>query len=181
LAQIFKSIPIQYYILVISDWTEFHLKEGGKWSNIKREYIRGKGTAIEEEVLSDKRIRLAKHDYDETPVEVRINCTLNIFEEYRDSDIIYLTEKGDIKSTTVRIIVEGKEITSPLENDRNDPRNERNPREFPVPVARHLPTSKLRKIFRWMKRQWTLHDKIIIFIIGTILTIITILVAKGVL
>ena len=143
LAKIFASVPIQYRILTTSDWTWFHPKEGGNWSNIQVEYIKGRRSLTKDTIFDEKVIKIHKHPLDKTPVEVRVNCTLNIIQQYRDGVIRYLIEKGDIESTTVEIIVEGKEITR-LENTRNVLRNSRNPKEFPVPVAKHLPTNRLR-------------------------------------
>lgn len=106
------------------------------------ECIRGRERLTEEIVFNDRRIWVRKNSYDRTPVEVRVTCTLNIIGEYRDADIRYLIEKGDIESTTVRIIVQGKEKTR-LENTGSVRGNPRNPMEFAVPVAGHLPTRKL--------------------------------------
>lgn len=142
LAKIFTSVSIQYHILTTSDWTEFHLKEGGNWSNIQVEYIRGR-RSLTEKSFNETRIKLHKNTYDKTPVEVRVNCNLDIYNKSRDAEILYLIEKGDIESTTVRIIVEGKEIAH-LENTINAPKNPQNPMEFPVPVTKHLPMTKLR-------------------------------------
>jgi len=62
---------------------------------------------------------------------------LNIVKEYLQSNITYLITKGDIESTIIRTIIEGKE-QPPLVNAIKIPNDPTNPLSFEVPVRQYM-------------------------------------------
>ena len=135
-----ESIPIsvEYIITTTSDWTRFQIIEGGWWSALQVECTQGFDKLEHEIVYSEKTIHISKKPYDDSKVVVNVKCTLNIIKEYLQSNITYLIAKGDIESTVVRVIAEGKEILSPLVNGDNVPNNPINPLPFESPVKYYL-------------------------------------------
>lgn len=148
----FKSIPIQYHIRTTSDWTTFQIVEGGFWSDIKVECLKGENTLTQEITFSNKRIEIHKKPRDESLVEARVNCKLNIYEDYLLSEIRYLNEKGDIEGTIVRALFKGKEVYR-LENiGKEAGSSPQNPKFFSVPVAKHPPTEPFtNRLLRFFK------------------------------
>jgi len=144
---IVESVPIsvEYHIVTTSDWTKFQIKWGGWWSNWKVDCLKGCDKLKQRVGVDDNTITIAKASNDTTLVEVRIRCVLNINKKWLDSDISYLITKGDLKSTTVRIIVQGKEIESKT-NPLKTPKNPKNPMSFNVPADLHVSASKERRI-----------------------------------
>lgn len=147
----FRTVPIQYHIKTTSDWTTFQIVEGGFWSNIKVEYLKGKDTLYQDILHSKKRIEIHKPPYRKELVEVMVTCNLNIYEDYLLSQIHYLIKKGAIESTIVRILRKGKEIFR-LPNYETG--SQENPKHFYVQVVKHsLPiplTDRLLTFFKFM-------------------------------
>jgi vacuolar-type H+-ATPase subunit H len=81
---------------------------------------------------------------DRSKIVVYFKCTLNIIKEYSQSDLTYLITKGDIESTIVRIIIEGKELI-PLVNATKVPNDQRNPLLIKVPVKQYMHALEARK------------------------------------
>jgi len=133
----FVSIPVQYVISTTSDWTTFQIVEGGWWSNVEIEHLKGLDRLREEVLFSEKTIRISKAPLDTASVEVKAKCTLNINKKYLDSYISYLITKGDLQSTSVRIIIQGKEIQR-LENTVKIAGNPYNPMPFNVSADLHV-------------------------------------------
>lgn len=103
-------ISVEYYISTTSDWTTFQIIEGGSWSNMDVKPVRGFDRLRHKIVYNEKEIAISKPQNDRTLVEARARCTLNIDKKYLDSYISYLISKGDLPSTSVRIIINGKEM-----------------------------------------------------------------------
>jgi len=150
MSQEFKSVPIQYHIVTTSDWTNFQILEGGFWSDLKSEYLKGEDRLTQDIVYSDKRIEIRKRQFDKSLVEARITCKLNIYKDYINSDIRYLVEKGDWGFTRVRVLHKEMEVAR-MENRGKVPNNPNNPRTFNVPVNKTPPTEPLSKITMGLK------------------------------
>jgi len=131
------QIPVEYIITTTSDWTEFHIVEGGFWSNVEIECLKGCDKIRLQRVIDNKIIAISKARRNTDLVEVKAKCTLNVDIKYFDSQISHLITKGDLKSTTVRIIVQGKEIKTKTNrfNISGDPHN---PHEFSVSTSQYV-------------------------------------------
>ena len=150
MSQDFKSVSVQYHIVTTSDWTTFQILEGGFWSDVKWEFLKGKDACIGQNITySDGRIKILKHPYDRERVEVMITCKLNIYKDYLTSNIRYMVEKGDIESTTVRVL--HKEVEVYRMENRGNVRNNRNPKTFDVPVNKTPPTEPLKMFMTGLK------------------------------
>lgn len=136
------QVTVEYHIVTTSDWTKFEIVSGGWWSDIEVECLKGCDRLKKGIVVDGKTIEIRKAPRDKALVEARARCTLNIDRKYLDSDISYLITKGDIESTTVKIIVEGKEITPEKTNLYNIKGNPRNPMAFRVSTSRHVAATK---------------------------------------
>lgn len=134
----FKSVPVQYHIVTTSDWTVFHILEGGFWSDVKSECLKGEDRLTQDILYSDKTIEIRKRQRDKHLVEGKITCKLNIYKDYLSSNIRYMIEKGDIGLTKVRVLYKEKEVAR-MENRGKVPNNPRNPRTFDVPVNKTPP------------------------------------------
>lgn len=77
-------------------------------------------------------------------VEVRAKCVLNIDKKYLDSQISHLITKGDLKSTTVKIVVQGKEIESKTNSENIEGKSE-NPKPFKVSTSQYVSAFKKLK------------------------------------
>lgn len=134
-----RSIPIsvEYYITTTSDWTTFQIMEGGWWSDLHVTCLEGRNKLAQEILYNEKTIVISKNPMDRSKVVVSVKCILNIVREYLQSNISYLITKGDIESTVVRIIAEGKEL-QPLINGTNVPNNPKNPFLFHYSVKHYL-------------------------------------------
>lgn len=133
----FVSIPVEYLISTTSDWTTLQIVEGGWWSDMQIEYLKGLDRLREEILFNQKTIKISKAPNDTTLVEVRAKCTLNINKKYLNSHISYLITKGDLSSTTVRIIIQGKEIQR-LDHAIKIAGNPYNPMPFNVSANLHV-------------------------------------------
>jgi hypothetical protein len=131
------SVPIEYLISTTSDWTTFQIIEGGWWSNIEVECLKGLDRLRQEVLFNAKTIAISKNPNDTALVEARARCNLNIDKRYSDSYISYLITKGDLPSTILRIIVNGKEIHK-VENSIKVAGNPFNPLPFNVTTKLHL-------------------------------------------
>jgi hypothetical protein len=149
MSKIFRTISIQYHIKTTSDWTVFQIVEGGFWSNIVVEYIKGKDKLTQDIVYSDKRIEIHKKAFDDSPVEIKVTCKLNIYEDYLNSAVHYTIEKGNIESTVVRVLFKGKEIDRFLNQPPGSP--PKNPKSFLTLVAKHPPTGLFTKALTFFK------------------------------
>ena len=149
-SQEFKSVPIQYYITTTSDWAVFQILEGGFWSDMKSECLKGEDRLTQDILYSDKTIEIRKRQFDRHPVEVKITCKLNIYKDYLTSNIRYLTEKGNIGLTRVRVLHKEKEVARG-ENRGEVPNNPRNPRTFDVPVNKTPPTEPVNMLTMSLK------------------------------
>jgi len=140
------SVPIsvEYHISTTSDWTELKIIKGGWWSDRKVNCLKGCDRLRQGIVFDDKTIAISKALNDTALVEVKARCTLNIDRKYIDSHISYSITKGDLKSTIIRIVVDGKEIHR-TENSLNISENPRNPMAFNVPTNLHVSTVRKRK------------------------------------
>jgi hypothetical protein len=149
LSELYTSIPVQYLIETISDWTIFSITEDGFWwSDIEVECLKGEKKLSQDVVFSDKKIKVNKPYFDRSLVKIRVTCRLNIDEEHLTSNIRYLIEKGDIGYTIVRIWVKGREIDF-LENKENISENSKNPKDFLVSIRRPSRRGIISKIFSW--------------------------------
>ena len=142
------SIPVEYIITTTSDWTKFHIVEGGFWSDVKIECLKGCDKIRLQQVIDNTIIAIDKRQGDTDLVEVKARCTLNIDEKYVNSQISHVITKGDLGSTKVGIIVQGKEIVRKT-NRFNIPDDRHNPHDFMVSAT--LFTSAFPK-------QWTKAD-----------------------
>lgn len=104
------KIPIEYHISTTSDWTTFQIVEGGWWSNMQVECLRGFDRLRQKALFDGNKIAINKAQGDRALVEVRARCTLNIDKNHLNSYIFYLISKGDLPSTLVKIIIDGREI-----------------------------------------------------------------------
>jgi len=130
------EVPVEYHISTTSDWTNFEIIEGGWWT--KRDAVCLKGCdRVKHMEFNDRIIKINKAPNDETLVEVKAKCTLNIDKRYLHSDIKYSITKGDLKSTTVKIITQGKRIIPEKTNRSNIEGNPYNPMTFKVLTSRH--------------------------------------------
>lgn len=147
----FRTVPIQYHIKTTSDWTTFHIVEGGFWSDIKVECRKGKDALYQGILHSKKRIDIQKPPFRKELVDVMVTCNLNVYEDYLLSQIHYLIKKGSIESTIVRTLRKGKEVFR-LENYEKD--SKENPKHFYVQVVTHsLPiplTDRLLTFFKFV-------------------------------
>lgn len=134
----FVPIPVEYNIRTTSDWTKFQIVEGGLWSKWDVDCLKGCDKLTQGIGVDDKTITIAKAPDDTTLVEARVRCTLNINKKYLDSDISYLITKGDRRSTTVKIIVQGKKIIPEKTNLYNIQGDPYNPMAFKVSTSRHV-------------------------------------------
>lgn len=134
-----ESVPISvgYLITTTSDWTTFQIMEGGWWSDLHVTCLEGRNKLAQEILYNEKTIVISKNPMDKSKVVVSVKCILNIVREYLQSNIDYLITKGDIESTVVRIIAEGKEL-QPLINGTNIPNNPKNPLLFHYSVKHYL-------------------------------------------
>jgi len=130
------KIPVEYIITTTSDWTIFHIVEGGSWSKGKIECLKG-CDRLRQAVFEDDVIVIKKVPQDITLVEVKAKCTMDIDEKHLDSQISHLITKGDLKSTTVKIIVQGKEIGSET-NSNNIAGDPDNPKPFKVSASKYV-------------------------------------------
>ncbi len=131
------SISVEYVICTTSDWTAFRIIEGGWWSDLSVAILEGYDKLNQEILYSDKTIVISKNPRDESKVVVTLKCMLNIVKEYLSSNITYLITKGDIESTVIRTIIEGKEQI-PLVNATKIPNDPKNPLSFEVPVRQYM-------------------------------------------
>lgn len=135
----FIPVSVEYHIYTTSDWTKFMIVKGGWWSDREVDCLQGYDSLKDGIVFDHKIIEIKKAQFDRTLVEVRARCTLNIDRKYVDSNISYLITKGDIESTSVRIIVQGKEVERTT-NSSNIAGNPRNPMAFNVSASLHVST-----------------------------------------
>lgn len=150
MSQEFKSVPIQYHIVTTSDWTVFQILEGGFWSDVKSECLKGEDRLTQDVVYSDRRVEIRKRQFDKRLVEVRITCKLNIYKDYLSSNIRYLVEKGNIGLTRVRVLHKEMEVDR-MENRGKVPNNPKNPRTFAVPVNKTPPTEPVNTFMMSLK------------------------------
>lgn len=136
-------IPVEYIITTTSDWTNFHIVEGGSWTDGKIECLKG-CDRLKQAVFEDNVIVIKKVPQDITLVKVRATCTLNIDKKYLDSEISHLITKGDLNSTTVEIIIQGKEIESKANSENIEGKSE-NPMPFNVPASQYVSAFKKLK------------------------------------
>jgi hypothetical protein len=142
-------IPIQYVIRTKSDWTRFSIVEDGfSWNDIELEFLKGEDKLVQYIMVSEKVVLIKKADWDESLVEVRINCKLNVQEHHFDSNIRYRIEKGDLNYTNVKIFFMGKEVNC-LENNEKASGNPNNPKEFSVSIPKHLKRTVSGRILSW--------------------------------
>lgn len=138
------SISVEYVICTTSDWTTFRIIEGGWWSDPHVEISEGYDKLNQEILYSDKTILISKNSNDRSRVVVTLKCMLNIVKEYLQSNVTYLITKGDIESTVIRTIVEGKE-QPPLLNATKVPNDPKNPLSFEVPVRQYMQVLEERR------------------------------------
>lgn len=134
------QIPVEYIIRTTSDWTKFHIVEGGWWSNVEIKCLEGCDKLRLKRVIDDKIIAIDKRLENIDLVEVKAKCTLNIDKKHVNSQISHLITKGDLKSTTVRIIV-GKEIERKTNSD-NIAGDSHNPMSFNVLTSQYVSAFK---------------------------------------
>ena len=142
-----ESIPIsvEYIITTTSDWTKFHIVEGGWWSDVEVECLKGCDKLRVTRVIDNKIIAIDKVARNTDLVRVKAKCILNVDKKYLGSNISYLITKGDLNSTLVRIIVQGKEIKR-KRNRHNIAENPENPFSFEVPTYLHVSAFQEREI-----------------------------------
>lgn len=150
MSQEFKSVPIQYHIVTTSDWTVFQILEGGFWSDVKSECLRGEDRLTQDILYSDKTIEIRKRQFDKSLVEVRITCKLNVYKDYLTSNIRYLIEKGNWGLTRVRVLHKEMEVAR-TENRGTVPNNPRNPRTFDVSVNKTPPSEPINMLIMSLK------------------------------
>lgn len=138
------QISVEYIITTTSDWTTFQIIEGAYWSNHYVECLEGCDKLVQEILYNRKTITISKNPMDRSKVVISFKCILNIVKEYLQSDISYLITKGDIESTFVRTIVEGKEQPA-LVNGTKIPNDPRNPLVFNVPVKQYMQALQEKK------------------------------------
>ena len=140
----FVSIPVEYIITTTSDWTKFHIVEGGSWSKGKIVCLKGCNRLAKKAAFKNNKIVIKKASRDITLVEVKAECTLNIDKEYLNSQISHLITKGDLESTTVKIFVQGKKIDGKT-NPENIEGNSENPMPFNVLTSNYVSAFKRAK------------------------------------
>jgi len=140
----YLQIPVEYLISTTSDWTKFHIVEGGWWSDVKVECLKGCDKLRLTRVIDNKIISIDKGPGNTDLVRVKAKCTLNIDKTYLGSNISYLITKGDLKLTSVRINVQGKEIER-KSNRHNIEGNPKNPFSFEVPTSLHVSAIRERE------------------------------------
>jgi hypothetical protein len=150
MSQEFKSVPIQYHIVTTSDWTNFQILEGGFWSDVKSECLKGEDRLTQGVVYSDRRVEIRKRQFDKHLVEVRVTCKLNIYKDYLSSNIRYLVEKGNMGLTRVRVLHKEMEVDR-MENRGTVPNNPKNPRTFDVPVNKTPPAEPVNTFMMSLK------------------------------
>jgi len=138
------SISVEYVISTTSDWTAFRIIEGGWWGDPHVEIQEGYNKLNQEILYNDKTILISKNSNDRSKVVVTLKCMLNILKEYFQSNVTYLITKGDIESTVIRTIVEGKE-QPPLLNATKVPNDPKNPLSFEVPVRQYMQVLEERR------------------------------------
>ena len=111
--------------------------EGGWWSDLHVTCLEGRNKLAQEILYNEKTIVISKNPVDRSKVVVSVKCILNIVREYLQSNISYLITKGDVESTVVRIIAEGKEL-QPLIHGNNIPNDSKNPLLFHYSVKHYL-------------------------------------------
>lgn len=111
--------------------------EGGWWSDLHVTCLEGRNKLAQEILYNEKTIVISKNPMDKSKVVVSVKCILNIVREYLQSNISYLITKGDIESTVVQIIAEGKEL-QPLIHGNNIPNNPKNPLLFHYSIKHYL-------------------------------------------
>jgi len=138
------SISVEYVICTTSDWTAFRIIEGGWWSDPHVEIQEGYDKLNQEILYNAATILISKNSNDRSRVVVTLKCMLNILKEYFQSNVTYLITKGDIESTVIRTIVEGKE-QPPLLNATKVPNDPKNPLSFEVPVRQYMQVLEERR------------------------------------
>ena len=87
---------------------------------------------------------IQKNLNDERRVVASMKCILNIAKEYVQSNVTYLINKGDRRSTVVRVITNG--VESQIVHATKIPNDPKNPFFFNFPAQQYLHLEKKEEI-----------------------------------